>query len=248
MKLRFSGTLAGERTVKKKNTRDYRRTASLLIDDRLLLDAPADFLDFLDFYGLTDLYREIDTVLLTEASERAVSGEVLTRLSREKPLAVYGPHGAEALLPREGDLTFTPLSPYSMTEIGDYKIFAFPPAVGEGLNYAVCRDRALLCLPHGGILSPSVIEALRGVTFDVAVAACPLLDAPVTGELYRTGSLFTWQIMRQVLISEGMLRESSRFLLTALPSDKKHPIPEDFFLLTGEEKMTVASDGYFLSV
>lgn len=246
MKLRFTGTLSGERTVKKKNTREYRRAASLLIDDRLLIDARSDLSDFIDFYGFSELNRDIDTVLLTEAD--TTDAEVLLRLSQNKRLSVFGPRSAEAILPREGDIDFHPLSPFSMSDIGGYKIFALPPAVGNGLNYAICRDRAVLYLPHGGILSPAVIDALRGVTFDALIAACPLLDAPVTGELYRTGSLTVWRLMRQVLLSEGILGEHSRFLLTALPADRKHPIPEEFFTLAAEEKMTVACDGYFLSV
>ena len=53
--------------------------------------------------------------------------------------------------------------------------------------------------------------------------------------------------MRAVLLSSEILSERSRFLLTSLPTDKKRSIHDEMTALAAEEKMTVASDGYFLT-
>ncbi len=247
MKLRFTGTLYGDCTVKKKTSRDFRRRASLLIDDRLLIDATAELADFIDFYGFPELWQDIRAVLISSADPRLLSAETLSRLARGREITVYAPPEAEEFFPREENLHFVPLRPFSMTDVIDYKVFALPTdTVGE-YNYAICRDRAILCLPQGGILPASVLRALNGVVFDLLIANCPLLDAPPTEEIYRHGSLTVWRLMRNVLTASGNLGERSRFLLTALPTDKKRSIHDEISALAAEEKMTVASDGYFLT-
>lgn len=247
MKLRFTGTLYGDCKVKKKSSRDFRRCASLLIDDRLLMDATADLTDFIDFYGFPDLRQEICAVLISAADPKFLSADTLLYLSRGRELSVYGPPEVAALLPPAEGLRFFPIRPFSMTDVLDYKVFALPTDTPGEYNYAVCRDRAILCLPHGGILPASVLRALCGVHFDLLVANCPLLDAPPTEDIYRCGSLTVWRLMRAVLLSSEILSERSRFLLTSLPTDKKRPIHDEMTVLAAEEKMTVASDGYFLT-
>ncbi|HBJ18988.1 MAG TPA: hypothetical protein DDY70_04530, partial [Clostridiales bacterium] len=129
MKLRFPGTLFGTCAVKKKLSRDFRRQASLLIDDRLLIDATADFSDFTDFYGFPDLWGEIGAVLISAADPKCLSQETLTRLARGKELFVYAPPEAAPMFPMAENLHFVPLRPFSMTDILDYKVFALPTDV-----------------------------------------------------------------------------------------------------------------------
>lgn len=247
MKLRFTGTLFGECHVKKKNFRDFRREASMLIDDRLLLDATADFADFTDFYGFPDLWQEIGAVLVTAADPKLLSHDTLTRLAKGRILQVYAPPEAAAFFPSEDNLRLIPLRPFSMTDILDYKVVALPTNAPGEYNYAICRDRAILCLAHGGILPASVLHAIRDVKFDLLVANCPLLDTPPTEEIYRHGSLTVWRLMRDVLLSSGNLGERSRFLLTSLPTDKRRSVHDELSALVADERMTVASDGYFLA-
>ena len=247
MKLRFTGTLSGECAVKKKTSREFRRRASLLIDDRLLIDATPDLADFTEFYGFPELWQDIRAVLISASKPELLCPETLTRLSRGRELSVFAPPEAEEFFPQEENLNFTPLRPFSLTDVLDYKVFTLPTdTVGE-YNYAVCRDRAILCLPHGGILPASVLRALKDVNFDLVVANCPLLDAPPTEEIYRHGSLAVWRLMRDVLSAAGNLGDRSRFLLTSLPTDKRNPIHDRICALAAEEKMTVATDGYFLT-
>ena len=99
MKLRFTGTLYGDCKVKKKSSRDFRRCASLLIDDRLLMDATADLTDFIDFYGFPDLRQEICAVLISAADPKFLSADTLR------------PRRRHFFRPRR-DFAFSPSAPF----------------------------------------------------------------------------------------------------------------------------------------
>ena len=151
MKLRFTGTLYGDCKVKKKSSRDFRRCASLLIDDRLLMDATADLTDFIDFYGFPDLRQEICAVLISAVDPKLLSADTLLYLSRGRELSVYGPPEAAALLPPTEGLRFFPIRPFSMTDILDYKVFALPTDTPGEYNYAA-TERFFACRTEGFFL------------------------------------------------------------------------------------------------
>ena len=55
MKIRMLGTGYGECKIKKKSVMDYRRSGGVLIDDKILIDAPADIFAVAEDLGFSCL-------------------------------------------------------------------------------------------------------------------------------------------------------------------------------------------------
>ena len=80
MNIRFLGTGYGVLKSKKRNTKDFRRPASLLIDNEILIDPTNEVFSFAEDYGLTGLFRGVHTVLITTLDEERFSAETLLSL------------------------------------------------------------------------------------------------------------------------------------------------------------------------
>ena len=89
MKIRFLGTGYGECKTKKKTSKDDRKSGGVLIDDKLLIDAPLDIFEVADELGLSDLLSNVSDVLISHSHPAHFSPEALARLSERKKINVY---------------------------------------------------------------------------------------------------------------------------------------------------------------
>ena len=254
MNIRFLGTGFGPLKTKKKNTKDFRRPASLLVDDAILIDATEKTIEFAEDYGLSGLYRGVHTVLITSGDIERFSPEALLALAdKKKELHVYAntdalasflPH--PAIIPHE-------VKENELFDVQGAKVIALPTVYAaesgaRAIGYAICTNRSLLYLPDGGFLHPDAWALLRKLHFDHAILGCPTADAPIGAASVTQSNFEIAKILRTIFVDAGMLSESARCFLTAIPTDKKRSIHEALLEIAKNEGFTGAYDGLYMNV
>ena len=254
MNIRFLGTGFGPLKTKKRNTKDFRRPASLLVDDAILIDITDQTIPFAEDYGLSGLYRGVHTVLITsELAERFSPDALLALASITKKINVYADISVLAKLPYHPAVIPHAVKPNEIFDIEGAKVIALPTVYkGEGcsasLGYAICTQRSLLYLPDGGFLHPDAWELLKKLHFDHAVLGCPSGDAPFGAPTVTASNFHMAKILRKIFVDAGMLSETARCFLSAIPTDKKRSIHEALLVLAKDENFTVAYDGLYMNV
>lgn len=253
MNIRFLGTGFGPLKTKKRNSKDFRRPASLLIDESILIDPTPQTLSFADEYALSGLYRNVQTVLITSICEERFSSEALIGLVGQKNLYVYGDPEILPHIPKHPMIYFRPVHSGEIFDAQNAKIIALPTIYrSEGghksIGYAICTDRSLLYLPDGGFLHPDAWELLSKLHFDHAILGVPSGDAPVGASCVCASNFEIAKMLRTIFIDAKTLSEGARCFLTAIPTDRKRSIHEALLMLAVDEGFTVSYDGLYLNI
>ena len=254
MNIRFLGTGFGPPKVKKRSVKDFRRPASLLVDDCILIDPTEQVLSFADEYGLTDLYKGVHTVLATMHEEERFSAQTLLDLSAfGKPICVFGSGAIRILVPDHPLLRFHEVHPGEIFDVQGAKVIALPTVYRSSsgtasVGYAICTDRSLLYLPDGGFLHPDAWELLSKLHFDHAILGCPMGDSPVGAATVCSSNFEMAKMIRKIFVDAKTLSSAARCFLTAIPSDRKRSIHDALLDLAKEEGFTVAYDGLYMNV
>ena len=253
MNIRFLGTGFGPLKTKKRNSKDFRRPASLLVDN-ILIDPTPQTLAFADEYALSGLYQNVRTVLITTTDLDRFSAETLIALAANaNPLFVYGAAEVLSDIPVHPGIFFHPVHPGEIFDVQDAKIIALPTVYRSengksSLGYAICTDRSLLYLPDGGFLHPEAWELLSKLHFDHAVLGVPSGDAPTSASIVQASNFEMAKMLRAIFIDAKTLSDHARFFLTAIPTDRKRSIHDAMLALCEDEGFTVAYDGLYLNI
>ena len=105
MKIRFLGTGYGECKIKKKTSKDYRKSGGVLIGDNILLDAPIDIFDVTDELGISDLLQKVTDVIISHSHSAHFSSEAIAKLSERKHLNVYATRTVLSMIPPSENLS-----------------------------------------------------------------------------------------------------------------------------------------------
>ncbi|MCQ2413398.1 MAG: MBL fold metallo-hydrolase [Clostridia bacterium] len=255
MRLRFPGTGYGLCPLKKSSGHEFRRPACLQIDDKILIDPTEPTFDFYSDFNLTDELSSVTDVLITHSHPSHFSPEALLKLSERRTVRVWGNAAVLSKIPDSLNLALCPVEPFSVSELpSGYRIIPMPAShktdlAGEMcLHYAVSRDKTVFYGVDGGLLRTDVFDLLKHLKFDAFVADAALGDAEPTGAYMYHNSLQSADMQRRMLLSEGILGEKSRFILTHLPMKKKEFLHEVFSEKAGKLGLTVAYDGYFAAI
>ncbi len=251
MKLRFIGTGKGECKIRKTLSKEYRRSCALLIDDCLLIDPTMGAFDFADQFGLDGLYSKVNDVLYTDSEH--ISEEALLRLSRFRKIKVYAHSALRTLVPETQNIEFVPLSPLSFCTVGAYKVLALPTTHRTEIRqevchaYAISRDKSVFYTPNGALITPETSMVLEGIHLDGAIIGCAYgLGAPAIS--MQDNSFDMALILKDMLLSSGIMNGGAKIMLTNIPTDKKRTIHEQLCEAAEESGVGIAYDGYFVNV
>jgi hypothetical protein len=255
MNIRFLGTGYGLLKSKKRNTKDFRRPASLLIDNEILIDPTSEVFSFAEDYGLTGLFRDVHTVLITTIDEERFSAETLLSLLKNgKKICICAESYVRPLIPDHPLITFVEMRANEIFDVQGAKVIPIPTVYhtvngNTAIGYALCTDRSLLYLPDGGFLHPEAWELLSKLHFDHAILGCPSADAPTGAITVRAANFEMAKMIRSIFIDAKTLSAGARCFLTAIPFDKKRSIHESLrALCDAEEGLTLAYDGLYMNV
>ncbi len=255
IKLRFLGTGDGrECKVKRRLTKEFRRPASVLINDNILVDPSAEALSFIEEFGLSGLYSRLTDIVFTSLYPKSYSEEILKTLTKNGAVNIHVPLGFKINLDFYNASLIAETDKFEVFELGGAKAFFLPASTerqedgGRDLSLALFADRALLYAPQGGWFDPDAWAVIRRLKFDAVVLDAAMADADMSeGYVYHNG-LATLKPMRDILLSSSVISERTKVILTSLPTDKKRPIHAEISPVAQELSMTVAYDGYFLGI
>ena len=122
MKIRMLGTGYGECKIKKRSLKDFRRSGGVLVDERILLDAPIDIFNLADELGLSDLFDSVRDVVISHSHPSHFSPEAIMRLASKREISLYATGKVLDLVPDMPNIRKVKLSTSLPIEIGDYTL------------------------------------------------------------------------------------------------------------------------------
>lgn len=254
MRIRMLGTGYGECKVKKKSLKDYRRKGGVLVDERLLIDAPSDIFEVADELGFSDMFDKVTDVVISHSHAGHFSVEAIEKLAAKNTVRVYATGRVLDLIPDSQNIQKIKLSTSAPTEIGSYTLYSLPAnhltdIKGEmALNFALSSDKTLLYTLDGGGINFSAWKTLSQLKIDAVIADCALENAETSYASTYHNNLGAVKVLKDVLISGKIGAENIKIVLSHIPSDRKRSVHDELAGAAKAYGMYVAYDGYFFSV
>ena len=254
MKIRMLGTGFGECKVRKKSLKDFRRSGGVLVDEKILIDAPSDIFEVAEELGFSDMFDKVKYVIISHSHSAHFSVDALLKLAQNGSIRVYATGKVLDLIPDTPAIEKMKLSTSSPTEIDDYTLYSVQSnhstdIKGEMcLNFVLSRDKTLLYAVDGGGISFSAWKTLSGLKIDASIFECALENSAATYALTYHNNASAIITLRDILISGGICEPTAKFVLTHIPSDRKRSVHDELASAVRPYGMSVAYDGYFFSV
>ena len=248
------GTGYGECKTRKKSSKDFRRRGGVLIDERILIDAPDDIFEVAEDLGFSDLFDKVSDVIISHSHASHFSPETVLKLAKNGGVRVYATGKVLDLIPDTAGVEKIKLSTSNPTQIGEYTLYSVQAnhatdIKGEMcLNFAISRDKTLLYAVDGGGINFSAWKTLSQLKIDAAIIDCALENSEPSFALTFHNSAVMAKLIRDVLISGGICEQTSKFVLTHIPSDRKRSVHDELTAAVRAYGMSVAYDGYYFSI
>jgi hypothetical protein len=252
MKIRLLGTGYGICRVKKKCSFDARHKGGIIVDERILIDAPSDVFDASDALGFSDLLKGVSEIFISHSHEGHFSPDALLKMAEKRRVRVFASGEVLSLLPECERIERVELSPFIPIELADYRILPLPAnhSVKESseivFNFIISRDKTLFYALDGGGISLCAFEYLKKEKIDALILDCAEKDAPYSAKCMQHGNFLEAQKTRAILLDAKIAGSDTKFILSHIPSDRKRAIHEELTALAKPCGFTVAYDGYFL--
>ncbi len=254
MRIRFLGTGYGECKIKKAISRDYRRRGGVLIDDRLLLDAPSDIFEAAGYLGFEDELALVANVIISHSHEGHFSPEAVMRLAKRGGVNVYASDRVLGLIPECAGVRRFAVYPFVPFELDGYRVIPLPSNHStdidgeDAFNYIITGDRALLYALDGGFVSYDAWKVIREVRLDGVIADCALANMPISPLSMHHNNIEAVKKMKELFICAGVAGDNIKFLLSHIPTDKKRSIHDELTPIAQEYGLTLAYDGYYFAI
>lgn len=254
MKIRMLGTGYGECKIKKAASKDYRARGGVVIDDTILLDAPADIFKAADELGFSDIFRTVSDVLITHSHEGHFSPEAIDRLAKKRKIRVYATRDVLMRLGDNPNITKYEICTFMQFGVGAYNVIALPTnhstdtLTEECCNFLLIGERRLLYALDGGFINEQAFNILRQTALDAVICDAALGDRSVSRENFHHNDIHALARVKALYESEGITGEKTRYILSHLPTDKRRSIHEELSPIAAKYGMTLAYDGYFARI
>lgn len=254
MKIRMLGTGYGECKIKKFASKDFRRRGGVILDSKILIDAPEDIFDLADELGLSDILEGVGAVFISHSHKGHFSPEAIERLARRRELFVFADDNVLEAIPDAPTIIKTALSPFVPVELGGYAVTPLPAnheteePTEQCYNFLFEGERTLFYALDGGFINAGAWHKLAAAKLDAVIMDCAAeLEAPSVKLLGHCGYEMN-KTLRGILISAKAATEKTRFILSHVPSPRRRSVHEELNANAAEDGFTVAYDGYFLNL
>jgi hypothetical protein len=254
MRVRMLGSGYGECKVRKKSVKDFRRKGGVLLDDRILIDAPSDIFDVAEELGFSDMFDGVSDVVISHSHDSHFSVEAILKLAGNRTIRVYATGKVLDLIPDNQNVEKIKLSTSAPTQIGEYILYSLPAnhltdIKGEMcLNFIISRDKTLLYALDGGGINFNAWKTISQLKIDAVITECALELSEASYASTYHNNIGAAKLLRDILISGSISDGGVKFVLTHIPSDRKRPIHDELSSAARSLGMSVAYDGYFFSV
>ena len=254
MNIRILGTGYSECKVKNKISKDFRKRGGVVIDDRILIDAPADVIEAADELGFSDVFKTVSVILISHSHEGHFSPEVILKLARKRKIRVLASRSVLLKIPTSENIELIEIAPYMQFTIGDYNVAVLPSNhktddyKEDCFNFLFTGARNFFYALDGGFINERAWRILKQVSIDVIIADAALENAePCEDNLYHN-DIYTLKRMKAIFSTHGVVTEKTKFILSHLPSDKRRAVHDELTPIAEENGMILAYDGYFTRI
>ena len=251
MKIRIRGTGYGECKIKNRISKDFRKSGGVVIDDRILIDAPSDVIAAADELGFSELFKTVSVILISHSHPGHFSADVIEKIARKKKIRLLASREVLLKIPENPNIEMIEISSYMQFSVGEYSVTVLPTNHStenydeECFNFLFTGSRNLFYALDGGWINERAWKILRHASLDVIIADAALdISEPCVGNLAHN-DIHTLARIKAIFEKEGILHEKTRFILSHLPSDKKRAIHEELTPIASSYGMILAYDGYF---
>ena len=251
--LKFLGT-GGIGSVRPRNklSRDYRRFATLLINEAILIDPSEDIFEFESTFMLPGLASGAKDVFITHSHIDRFSPLAIEKLARGGGVRVYASPTVIGEIGAIRGIEAIPIEPFGLVRVGAHTVVALPAnhsteiSSETAYNYLIDSDGTTVFYALDGAWIPSdsfkvLKEAkLSAIVFDFGAA-----DSPFGEECACHNNLEMVKNMIKMLESCGACSEKTKIFLSNVPMGRKHPNHEQLSEIISQTPYKLAYDGYF---
>ncbi len=248
------GTGYGECKNKKKFSKDYRGRGGVLIDDTLLVDAPADIFDVANELGLDGIYKAVTDVLISHSHEGHFSPVAISRLARKKRIRVHATDVVLDMIPDNPNIEKCKIEPFMTFKAGAHDIASLPTNHETGIpgemciNFLIMRDKTLFYALDGGFLHRRAFNILKTVRLDGVIFDGALEMSLPTERNLSHNDIDTIIKMKAILDEAKITAEKTKYIISHIPTDKKRELHEEIAPEVSKHGIILAYDGYFTRV
>ena len=254
--LRFLGTGGlGKARLKNKLSKDYRRFATLLVDEDLIINPTEDTFEFEDSFMLFGMLKGVKDVFITDSGLEHFSILALERLAGYGKIRVYASEKLRDEISTLDNVDFTAVSPFSLVECEGKRVMVLPAnyksddPFEDSFNFLIdCGEKNIFYGLDGAWLNPSAWKVLREMKLDAVILDCAAGLEEYSENCINHNNLRMATEIRNVMLTSGVAEENTKFILSHIPTDKKRSIHEDMCLAVEETPFRIAYDGYFLGI
>lgn len=254
MKIRMLGTGYGRCEVKRAVSKDFRGRGGVIIDDKILIDAPRDLKDTADGLGFKDAFTDICDVFISHSHEGHFSAAMVDFIARRHRVRVYATAEVLVQLTDNPNIVRCELSPFASVKVGGYTVCALPSNhstenLSEAcLNFLFLGDKNFLYALDGAGIHSRAWSVLREVVLDAVIFECALeAKAPGAMELYHNG-IHTLAHLKELMQNEGVASEKTKFIVAHIPTDKRRSIHDELSPIASRAGLILSYDGYYARI
>ena len=248
------GTGYGECKLKKRTSKEYRGRGGVIVDDTLLIDAPADLLSVADELAMSDMLKTVTDIIISHSHEGHFSAEVIDKMAKKRKIRVYGSREVLVQLSDNPNIIKYEIGVFMQFAVGSYYIATLPSNHStanlseECFNFLITGDRCLLYALDGGWINGRAWNVLKLVKLDAVICDAALeMEEASEKNLYHN-DLGTLARIKSIYEQNGVTNEKTKFILSHIPTDKRREIHEELTPVAAKMGMTVAYDGYFARI
>lgn len=254
--LRFFGTGGlGAARIRNKLSKDYRRFSTLLIDEKILIDPSEDIFEFVETFMLSGILDEVGDVFITHSHLDSFSASAIEALANKRKIRVYASETLKGEISSIENVEFIEINPFSLQKIGIFSVLALPAnhatdiPCESALNFLIeAQGKSIFYGIDGAFIDADAFRVLKEIKLDVAILDFALGLSGYSHESANHNNLSSALTVREILLASGVASDSTKFILSHIPSGKKNPTHDELREALSELPFTPAYDGYFLGV
>ena len=248
------GTGYGECKNKKKYSKEYRGRGGVLVDERLLIDAPSDIFDVACDLGFDKMFDTVTDVLISHSHSGHFSPEAIDRLASRKRVRIFASREVLSRLSDNPNIEKYEIGVFTQFTVGDYTVSALPSNhstdvyTEECFNFLLLGEKNLFYALDGGFINKRAFHILKHVKLDAVILDGALDLENMSEESLYHNDIPTLTRMKRIFESAGVAGERTRFIVSHVPTDKKREVHTELSPIVAKEGMALAYDGYFLRI
>ena len=248
------GTGYGECKIKKKTSKDYRKRGGVLIDEKLLIDAPEDIFEVAEELGFSDLFNKVSDVVISHSHKGHFCRETIERLAQKRSIRVFASRTVLSQLVDVENVELIEISLFTQFSTGKYTVAVVPTnhftdnPDEDVFNFLVLGEKNLFYALDGGWIHIKAWMALKQVQLDAVIMDTALEVAmPSEKNLYHN-DIHTVAKIKAIMDNAKITGEKTRFILSHIPSSRKRQIHDELSPIAAEYGISLAYDGYFATI